>query len=140
MSLRVIKKKVPNAAHLQEVEESGDNWSTRVVKLIPAESLGLYGTGSAIVPQTKPEGLWILATACLFLTLVFRYRATKSIEKKTQTIAVAIAGISFILWLLALEPPVGPFNLGENAYLAALFALIWGVGVPAFYKGNEQGS
>lgn len=137
MTLRINgKSNRPTRNRAVDDENNIDNWSDRVVKLIPAEALGLYGAGSAIVPDDKVQGLWILSVACFLVTIIFRYQATRGSDGKPQLIAIAISVISFALWLVALSPPVGPFDLGENAYLGALFALIWGVMVPAFYKGD----
>jgi len=124
------------SAALQQTSQKPDSWSDRIVKLIPAESLGLYGTGSAIVPDDQKAGLWILVAACLILTIVLRHTATKDEDGKPQFIAICISIVSLLLWLTALSPPVGPFDLGPNAYLGALLALIWGVLIPAIYKGK----
>ncbi|MCG8506937.1 MAG: hypothetical protein MI755_20195 [Sphingomonadales bacterium] len=141
MSLRIIRSSVgtgdvaaPKA--LTQGTQREDGWGSRIAKLIPAEALGLYGAGSAVAGG-KALGLWILAAACLVLSGVLRYRATQDpATGSPQWSAVIIAVISFTLWVVALEPPAGPIELGENAYLAAIFALIWGAAVPAFYKGD----
>ena len=115
-----------------------DKWNERIVKLIPAEALGLYGTGSAIVPDTEKYGMYFLTVACIAVTVLFRYKATQSAMGKPQIIAIAISVISFLLWLLAFSNSIGPFELKEcQQYWGALLALTWGVFVPALYKGDQ---
>jgi hypothetical protein len=113
-----------------------DGWASRLAKLIPAEALGLYGAGQAIVPKTHPGGLWILAVASLFLAGAVRWIATRDQNGRPQLAAVGIALVSFVLWVAALKPPTGPLDLGDNAFYASLAALIWATALPVFYKGD----
>jgi len=132
MSLRIVSGKMSAAD-----PDPPDGWAARLAKLIPAEALGLYGAGSALVPDDKVVGLWILAAACLVFAGALRYVATQDDAGKPQIIAVVLALISFVLWVVALQPPSGPVDLGDNAYLGGLAALLWGTIVPAFYKGER---
>ena len=124
----------------EEVFVPNDNWSDRLIKLIPAEALGLYGTGSSIVPDDEKfkYALWILALVCLGFTVIFRLQATKGKNGTPQYTSVFVASVSFILWVLALAPPVGPIDLGEHGFMAALIALFWATAVPIFYKGHPK--
>lgn len=113
-----------------------DNWSSRLAKLIPAEALGLYGAGQAIVPADRSDGLWVLAACSLVLAAILRWRATRDATGKPQYGAVCIALVSFVLWIMALKPPSGPIDLGVNAFYASLGALTWGTVLPIVYKGD----
>ncbi len=132
MTLRVIKRKPIGFTG----PAADDTWATRVGKLIPGEALGLYGAGLPIIPDHRTDALWILVAACLALSIWLRYLATRGEDGKPQPAAIGIAAISFLLWVCALEPPAGPLSLGENAFLVALAALIWGTAVPYFYEGD----
>jgi hypothetical protein len=132
MSLRIT-----NPATSARTVAQGDGWPSRLAKLIPAEALGLYGAGQALVPAERNDGRLVLAVAALLFAGALRYVATRDPQTGLpQWPAVAIAMISFALWVLALRVPAGPFDLGENSFYAALFALLWGTVVPAFYKGD----
>jgi hypothetical protein len=143
VSLRIVRAEDPTrsvrgggAGRVVAAAES-DGWAARLAKLIPAEALGLYGAGQAMVPAGRTDALLALAAICLLFTAALRYVATRDpATRQPQWAAVAIAVASFALWLIALRPPVGPFDLGDNYFLAALGALVWGSVVPAFYKGD----
>jgi hypothetical protein len=134
MSLRIRK-----ASNVRGIgDEDGDSYGARLAKLIPAEALGLYGAGQAIVPVDRVDGRIVLAIASLVLTVLLRYQATKDHAGNPQWKAVAVAVFSFILWLLALRPPVGITDLGSNGFYVTIAALVWGVFVPHLYKGNTE--
>lgn len=122
-----------------------DNWDSRIIKLIPAEALALYGTGTAIVGRLgegqkyDPLGLGILIIACLILIIAVRMKLTKSkAGEKPQYFGILISIISFALWLMALGGDAGFSSIwGEGRqYMGALLAIIWGTLLPYFYKGN----
>jgi len=117
----------------------GDGWPSRLAKLIPAEALGLYGAGTAIVPTGNKSGLWVLAAASLLVAAAVRFFATRDDTGRPQWAAIAIAMVSFALWVTALAPEAGPIDLGANAFYAALAALIWATVVPIFYTGSPRG-
>ncbi len=145
MSLRITAPSLNEASGTQD----SDEWSTRIAKLIPAEALGLYGSAVALVPDTpyRATALWVIVAVCLGLTALIRYRAT--LDPRTgrpQLAAIAIALISFLIWLTALggassaaadptlvSPIVLPDGLG---FAGSLAALLWGTIVPYFYTGD----
>ena len=146
MSLRIHSKVSANARRqagdtASEPTSSGE----KIVKLIPAEALGLYGTGTAIIGAASADGdgmdklgLGILAGACFILIILVRIMLTKEKPSdKPQWIGIGIAIISFLLWLLALGGDAGFSNVwGDREWMGALLALIWGTLVPVVYKGN----
>ncbi len=77
-----------------------------------------------------------MAAASLFLSGAIRWVATRDSSGQPQYRAVAIALVSFVLWVAALKPPTGPLDLGDYAFYASLAALIWGTALPALYKGD----
>ena len=132
MSLR-INGKPRLATDAQSSDQDG--WPSRLAKLIPAEALGLYGSGQSVIPATSHYGTWILGAVCLLLSGVIRYLATRDANGNPQWVAIGIAIVSFILWVLALKPPAGPVDLGAHAYYATLATIIWASVLPIFYKG-----
>jgi hypothetical protein len=121
--------------------EQGDEWGTRIAKLIPAEALGLYGSAVALVPATAASRgaiLWMIVAVCCLLTVIIRYRATRdATTREPQMMAVGIAVVSFIIWLAALGAPVSPIVLPKDlAFTGPLVALLWGTMVPYFYIGD----
>lgn len=134
MSLRI---RHADAAKLRGVEPTtADSWPSRLAKLIPAEAMAFYGAGQAIVPGDRNDGLWVLTVACIVFAGVIRYFGTRDDRGNPQWIAISVALISFVLWVLTLRPPAGPIDLGKNAFYAALGSLIWVTAVPFFYKGD----
>jgi hypothetical protein len=122
-----------------------DNWDSRIIKLIPAEALALYGTGTSIVGRIgdeqkyDPLGIGILIAACLVLIIAVRIKLTKSKPgDKPQYFGILITLVSFVLWLIALGGDAGfSWIWGESRqYMGALLAIIWGTLLPYFYKGN----
>jgi hypothetical protein len=128
MSLRIRK--------LAE-SEPADTWAARLAKLIPGEGLALYGAGTTIVPDNQPRGLWVLAAGCAVLIIIVRLKATKGGQQGPQLLSIAIALVSFLLWLVALQPPNGPVDLGVRSWIPALAALLWATIVPAVYTGDK---
>ena len=121
MSLRIHSKKSVDAQR-----QAGDQASKptsngqKIVNLIPAEALGLYGTGTAIITKTAIDSdgneivfvehsdKLILAGACFILIILVRVILTKeSPDDKPQLIAIGIAMVSFLLWLLVLGGAAG---------------------------------
>ncbi len=146
MSLRII----PQTDEEGVAGQDGDEWSTRIAKLIPAEALGLYGSAVALVPDTpyRLAALWVVATICGGLTIVVRYRATRDPRTGApQVAAIVIALISFLIWLAALGGTastaagsllVSPIILPTGLEFAgSLVALLWGSVVPYFYTGDN---
>jgi hypothetical protein len=134
MSLRIRKTltgKDPSNATDQ------DGWLSRLTKLIPAEALVLYGAGQALIPNRSIGGIRVLAFACLLFSGFVRFRVTRDgAAGGPQWLAIFISSVSFLLWLLTLKPPAGPFDLGDHAYYASLLSLFWVTFLPYVYKGD----
>ena len=121
---------------------SGDDWGARIAKLIPAEALGLYGTAVAFGKSTNQTVetlvLWIIVAVCCGLTVLIRYRATLDpVTHRPAWTAIAIALVSFILWVWALGPPNSPIPVVSDLPTAGpLAALLWGTILPYIYRGE----
>src|SRR5262245_7523783 len=92
-------------------QSPSENWPSKIGKLIPAEALALYGFGSTLVPPEYAPLLWLLAVVSMVFIFCLRYVATKGQTAGAQWWAIIIAEVSFVFWLLALKPPIGPIDL-----------------------------
>ncbi len=150
MSLRIQRNIPPsgpvgNEEGIQDPGQEGDDWSARIVKLIPAEALGLYGsaiglTASFAAADQKPA-LWLITAVCVAIIVMIRLRGTKDpvAGRGPQIKAIAISLISFLLWLAALAATgssISPFSGIPHIAIAPLAALLWGTAVPYFYQGD----
>lgn len=113
----------------------GDDWGARLAKLVPAEALALYGAGITLA-NGRTLGLWVLAVVGFLLAGAVRYKATSEAGKPPQLVAIGVAMVSFLAWLLSLPAGSTPVPLGEHSFLASIFALCWTFIVPIFYKGD----
>jgi|SRR5579859_1036976 len=145
MTLRVHAPPPPPALAGLETEASqGDGWATRLAKLVPAEALGLYGAATSVIPvataafpaASRTIALYILAAVCLLFSAAIRWNATFA-NGRPQYPAMAIAVISFVIWLAALGPPNSPLELPVGyRFVAPLCAIVWASVVSYFYKGD----
>ena len=139
-SLRVHSAPAPEPS---APPKAPDDYLARLVKLVPAEVIALYIT----VKDTfngKPEALCTWGLVCVFLVILVRSIATKSggamlSLRGVQILAVFVATISFIVWVLATGNPIG---WGKNwfgwiTYPAAV-AGVWTFLIPYIYKGDSQ--
>ena len=122
-----------------------DGWATRLAKLVPAEALGLYGAAAGMVPQASAQltagqrqlSLQVIALVCLAFSAAIRIKGTAGEDGKPQFAAVAIALISFLIWLVALGPGNAPFPLPAGlSFAAPIVAVLWATIVSFFYKGD----
>ena len=122
-----------------EKRDKADTPMERIVKLIPAEAIAVYIGVQNLLTQEQTQAGWQvwLAYGCLLLTFLVRIKATKgTTDQAPQWAAIFISMVAFCLWVLSLEAPVGPYDLGENSNLPAIGALIFSTLVPLFYEGD----
>lgn len=125
---------------LDEQTSGGDDWGTRIAKLIPAEALGLYGAAIAMVPreaEARSMALWLIVAICCFLLILVRYRSTRDPNTgKPQVTGILISLASFFIWLLAIGAPTSPIGWPASLeFFGPLVAFLWGSMVPYFYRG-----
>ena len=144
MSLR-IERTIKPATGEEGIEQPGDDWSSRIVKLIPAEALGLYGTAIGLIAALSEVeqriGIWLVSAVCILIIVMLRLRATRdpASGRGPQMQAIAISVISFVIWLAALAATgasISPFAGLPYLGIAPLLALLWGTVVPYFYQGD----
>lgn len=118
-----------------------DNWEERVVKLIPAEAMTLYGTGYVLL-QNGNEFSQSLASAllvaCILITGMIRFRATKDPQTgRPQWMAILIVIVSFVLWALSVTPGLYQTPEGLDQILP-LLTLAWVALAPSLYTGSSS--
>ncbi len=114
----------------------------RLVKLIPAEVISLYLVGKGIIAtgqgQPTPLPYWIGWTIfCLVAVLVVRLYGTAEPRENQppQMVAVAIACISYLVWIYSMGDVFALLNW-HDPKLGSLAVLAWSFAVPYFYKGD----
>jgi hypothetical protein len=105
----------------------------RLVKLIPAEVVSLYVAGRALIQASFPQGgdaaqpYWIGWTLfCLVAVVIVRAWATSdaALRLKPQWGAVAIATVSFVVWVYSLGDVFRPWPVWSEL-AAGLLVLAW---------------
>jgi hypothetical protein len=107
------------------------HWMDRLIKLVPSEIVAVYLAGKAYAIAWA--GVWSII--CLILVLVVRIWGTRSGSGQPQWPAVAVAAISFVIWVYAMGGQFAGAVLGDPG-IASAAVLIWTVLVPVFYKGD----
>jgi hypothetical protein len=108
----------------------------RLLKLIPAEVVGLYLIGVGIIPSGVRIGLAAWAAACLALVVLVRAGATRDpgASLGPQWAAVVVAAVSFVVWVYALGGPFAAYHIAIP-WVGSLAVLVWTFVVPYFYRG-----
>jgi len=129
-SLRIrIQAHTASAIRADGEAQSGDSYVERLLKLIPAEVIGIYLVGIQVV-GSDPENhvsLSIWTLACAIFVVIFRAILStespklavasdkqlrkwwKQFRKEAQWPAVVIATVSFLVWATALGYPIAPW-------------------------------
>jgi hypothetical protein len=134
-----MSRSSPGLAQVAAGGDGGGNFGLyldRLVKMIPAEAIGLYLVASGFFETT--EGGWLIAVTLIGLAavIVVRIWGTKDPQnnKGTDWIHVVISSIAFLIWVYKMGGPFEAYNL-QNEKLASLLVLAWTFFVPYFYKG-----
>src|SRR5262245_58574650 len=110
----------------------------RLVKMIPAEVVGLYLFGFGLIPvdQVGWKSAWTVF--CLVATIFARAALTsdKKAQVPPQWKAVIASVGAFIVWAYSMAAePFFALNLYKG-FAASLFVVAWTFIVPLFYKGD----
>ncbi|HTO53196.1 MAG TPA: hypothetical protein VMR50_07400 [Myxococcota bacterium] len=116
------------------------DYAERLSKLVPAEVISLYLAGVGVIgaPQSSPQLSVAWVGVCLVGVVAVRVWGTRESGpgSRPQWPAVAIAAVSFLIWVYQLGG--GPFALASlyDPKAAALLLLVWTFFVPLFYRGD----
>lgn len=127
-----------------------DSYLERLVKLVPAESICAYPLLSG---YAGAQGLWaevLVSWVLLVVSGVLRWHATKGGTGQPQWPALAVALVSFVIWVgvmgghFGITALIGWLGLGSLAealaaaseFLTVLALVIWTILIPVFYQGD----
>lgn len=133
---RIEKPVLFRSGNAQAGEEFRE-YLSRLLKMIPAEVLGVYTIGAGFIPKTEHVAEAVWASICLVLVVVVRLWGTAdpSNDQGPQKIPVAVAAIAFVIWIYNLGGPFATYGL-HVPYIGSLAVLLWSFAIPLFYKGE----
>ena len=136
---RIRRSGVRPTAVSRESGEEFKGYLERLVKMIPAEVVGLYLIGSGIIPEGQRVGLLVWSIVCLIGVVVVRAYGTADPEKNQtpQWSSVLISSGAFVIWLYSLGGPFEPFGW-HVPFIGSLLVLVWTFFVPIVYKGTLE--
>jgi hypothetical protein len=136
---RIRRRDVGARAVSRGSGEEFKSYLERLVKMIPAEVVGLYLIGSGIIPEGQRVGLLVWSIVCLIAVVVVRAYGTADPEKSQtpQWSTVLISSGAFVIWLYSLGGPFEPFGW-HVPYIGSLLVLAWTFIVPILYKGTPD--
>lgn len=107
----------------------------RLLKMIPAEVVGLYIVGNGFIPPDKAIGSVVWFVICLILVIIVRiYGTADGPGKPPQPFPVLISAGAFVIWVYSLGGPFAKYNL-HIPYIGSLAVLVWSFVIPVFYQG-----
>jgi|SRR6266542_3564892 len=120
-------------------DEGLKEYLERLLKMIPAEVVGLYLVGSGLIPVDQAIGLAIWAAICFVLVIIVRIYGTadRANDKPPQPVPVFISAVAFIIWVYSLGGPFAKFNL-YVPWVGSLAVLLWSFVTPIIYKGSYE--
>jgi hypothetical protein len=127
----------------EKVLAAGDafkQYLERLLKMLPAEIVGLYMIGTGFIPAEDIYWSFGWAGVCLILLLILRVYGTsdKRKGKHTQPVPVGIAAIAFVIWLFWMGGPFEQLHVPYRQRLASLAVLVWSFVIPIFYRGARS--
>lgn len=90
----------------QSSETKADNYTSRLLKYIPAEVIALYVTLDAIIRSSEDISIWIYWSVFVF-GVAATYLYLHRVEKVTKQVQLLISAGAFIVWVFAIG---GPFS------------------------------
>jgi hypothetical protein len=110
----------------------------RLIKMIPAEVIGLYLVGSGIIPAGQKIALIVWTAVCLIAVVVIRIYGTYDPTKKhpIDWLHVLISAVAFLIWIYTIGGPFAAYGLTVS-WVGSLLVLVWTFFVPLFYHGAD---
>jgi hypothetical protein len=133
----VVKAAVRKGGTAREKATPIQSYMERLVKLIPAEVVGLYLVGQGIIPPNEKVAIVVWSIVCLGLVVLVRAKTTgdRANSISPQWGAIAVSTISFIIWVYTMPGPCQAFHVAVP-YLGSLAVLVWTFVVPFLYQGS----
>lgn len=106
------------------VETQADDYSTRLLKYIPAEVVAVYVFVEGLVKQSSDTSsiqtlLWIVFVAIFFMTPLYLWR----VQKVQKWIQLVVSTIAFAVWVFSLGGPFAVLAWYKPIYGAVLLPL-----------------
>lgn len=111
---------------------AGDEYFTRLVKLVPSEIVALYLT----FKEVAAAFLDVWALICLVLLIIVRAWGTQESGVPVQKVAVVIAAVSFVLWVYATGGHFPWVRMPDVPGAISVAIGVWTFLIPRFYKGD----
>lgn len=164
MTLRIVTPRDEERRGRRSIGETDvapDYYLARLVKLIPGEAIVIYpflhSRAEGVVMQSAglpaggefaaPDHWLLIGIAWLILVVVvlLRWQATRDGNGRAQWGAVAIAAVSFFLWVPVMQGSFGIFETlriysgvspadAVKQFIPELLLVLWTMLIPAFYR------
>jgi len=133
----MVKAAIRKGGTAREKQTPIQSYMERLVKLIPAEVVGLYLVGQGIIPPDQKIAIVVWSIVCLGLVVLVRAKTTgdRTNSISPQWGAIAVSTISFIIWVYTIPGPFQAYQLAIP-YLGSLAVLVWTFVVPFLYQGS----
>jgi hypothetical protein len=160
MSLRVYAPSSIRTRGDADPSASTGSYMERLVKLVPAEAVAVYPllfneAKSLTDAGHRASAVALVSWIILVVVVVLRWQATATPERGAQWLAVAVAAISYIIWVYVFggyfgiegwipplwgNPGTAPdLDMAKFKGLIGSLALVcWTLVVPAVYKGDAH--
>jgi hypothetical protein len=116
-----------------------DDYLGRLVKYVPAETVGAYLAAAASVPPGRTAALWVVFAASWILTPLYLWFATSRRSKRPLVSQIALATIAFPIWVFAIGGPFAELPwYAANRYVASILLIFATTGF-ALYQPLEDG-
>jgi hypothetical protein len=121
----VNKKSAASATKSLPEPEKADDYLTRLLKYIPAETVAIWtvlsgivvGAGSAIAIESI---MWLIFIVIAILTPLYLWR----VAKVTNGLQIAISTVAFVVWVFALGGPFALYTWYNPIYGAILLPIV----------------
>jgi hypothetical protein len=111
----------------------------RLMKMVPAEVIGLYLVGHGVIPAGQTTVFIIWTVICLIAVVAVRIYGTidPTAQHRIDWLHVVISTIAFLIWIYTIGGPDNPFASFYQSYIGSLLVLVWTFFVPIFYQGAD---
>lgn len=130
------------AVSTPSVEQETDPYTSKIIKLIPADIIGVYLGVFNIIKSSSENQVnnntlqWIVFGLILIITPFY----LKKVAGVIGTRQIAFSTLSFVVWAFSLGGPLDGQDIGGYTiqFLGALFLPIYTLLIPLFYTGNSK--
>lgn len=137
MPRQIIPKKIPGGIAVSATPPQ-DDYTARLLKLIPADIIGVYLTISNLISTNgktpdQNHGLqWAMLIVLVLVTPIYLWKIAQ-VKAKAE---IAIAVVSFILWAICLGGPFEGIDIAGQSlkFLGALIMPVYTLLVPKIYQ------